>query len=88
MRLAFFLFLSIFVVKSLVDPALIHKCEAGFLFLFVMEALMNLSQLLVCHVSINLGGCDRRMAQERLDGTDIGAIAQKIGGIAVTEGMR
>ena len=50
---------------------------------FVVEFLMNLTQLLICDVSIDLSCGDGGMTKHGLNGTDIGAITQKVGGITV-----
>ena len=48
---------------------------------FVMKFLMHLSKLFVRDMSIYLGGGDGRVAEERLHRADIGAVAEKVGGI-------
>lgn len=52
-----------------------------------MEFFVDFAELLVCYVSIYLRCCNRGVAEHRLDGTDIGAVAQKVGGIAMAQGV-
>ena len=53
-----------------------------------MKLFMYVSELRVGDVGVDLGGRDRRMAQEGLDGTDIGSVAEQIGGERVAQGVR
>ena len=48
---------------------------------------MDFFELSVGNMSVNLGGGDRRVTEHCLNRTDIGAISQEIGGIAMTERM-
>ena len=53
-----------------------------------MKIFMYLSQLLIRHVGVNLGGGDVGVAKEGLDGAKIGAVGQQVGGKRVADGMR
>jgi hypothetical protein len=50
--------------------------EIIFMLLLIMEFFVYISQVLVCHVSINLRGADIGVAEHGLDGADVGAVAQ------------
>lgn len=39
-------------------------------------------------MSVDLSGSDGRMTEQGLNGADIGAIAQEVGGVAMAKGMR
>lgn len=45
---------------------------------------MNLAELSICHMSVDLSRGDGGVAEYCLDRTDVGAIAQKIGGHRVS----
>ena len=54
------------------------------LFLSV-KFLMNIAELGIGDVGVDLGGGDGGMAEHGLDGADVGAVAQEIGGKTVTK---
>lgn len=43
--------------------------------------------MLICEVGINLGGADVGVAEEALDGAEIGAVHEEIGSEGMTESM-
>ena len=49
---------------------------------------MHVPQLFVRHVGIYLGGGDVGVAKEGLDGAEIGAVGEQVGGKAMTDDMR
>ena len=57
------------------------------LFFLIMKTLVHFSKLFVRNVGVDLGSRDGSVAEHRLDGADIGAVAQKVGGIGVTKSM-
>ena len=48
---------------------------------------MYLAELLIGHVGVNLRGCHRSVAEQSLNRADVGAVAQKIGGVGMAEGV-
>src|SRR3990172_11716461 len=57
------------------------------LFIPAVEFAMDFLELGIGDVSVDLGGGDVSMAQQFLDGPDIGASAQEVGRKGVTQGM-
>jgi len=53
-----------------------------------MKLFVSVSKSFVCYMRIYLGGSNIGMAEKHLDTTEVGAIAQKVGGEAVTDNMR
>lgn len=45
-----------------------------------MKIFVDISQLFVRHMCVDLGGGDIGVAEEGLDGAEVGAVAQQIGG--------
>ena len=56
--------------------------------LFVVEALVDFAKVSVGDVSVNLSGADVFVAEQRLDGAEVGAGREKVGGEGVAERMR
>lgn len=53
-----------------------------------MIFVMNFFELFVRDVGVNLCSGDGAVAEHFLDGADVGAIDEQLGGVAVTEGVR
>src|SRR4051812_41183776 len=53
-----------------------------------MELLVDALELAISDVSVDLSSADTRMAQEELDGTQIGAVMQKICSKRMTNNVR
>ena len=53
-----------------------------------MKLLVHSSKLAISDVRIDLGRTDVGMAEEHLDGTQVGPIAEEIGSEAVSDHMR
>ena len=52
-----------------------------------MKIFVHFPQLFVRHVSVDLGGGDVGMAKEGLDGAEVGAVGEQVGGEAVADYM-
>lgn len=52
-----------------------------------MKRLVDFFEVLVGDVGVDLGGGDRRVSQQGLDRTDVGAVGQEVGGEAVAHRM-
>ena len=53
-----------------------------------VELLVNLSQALVIHMSVNLGGCDVGMTEEFLDDAEIRPVLEEVRGEGVAKEVR
>ena len=53
-----------------------------------MKIFVDIAELLIRHMGIDLGSGDIGMTKERLDGTDVSAVGEQVGGKTVANDMR
>ena len=52
-----------------------------------MKFFVNIAEMFICYVSVNLSGGNVRMTEHCLDGADVGAVTEKVGGKAVAQSV-
>ena len=52
-----------------------------------MKIFVNIAELFVRHMGVDLGGGDVGVAEEGLDGADVGAVGKQVGGETVADDM-
>ena len=55
---------------------------------FAVKCLVDISQMLIRNMRVYLRRCNVGVPKKRLDTSQVGAILQKVGGKAVTDGVR
>lgn len=55
---------------------------------FIVKFFVDFAELFIGDMRIDLRGCDRSVAEHCLDGANIGAVAEEVGGVGVAQSMR